>query len=149
MYVCPQAKLVSRKKKAGFDDEIFSETSYYIRNGKPWDSHYNITIILTGLRYVKPYYFTFTTHAKGRWVGFTVYDIFCREFQAESPEYYVGYHYILTSSCHATSHMPCCSLHVTSHVSHMSMSYATCYISHAIGCRMFTGAGHWSQESER
>lgn len=29
----PQVRLVSRKKKAGFDDEIFSETSYYIRNG--------------------------------------------------------------------------------------------------------------------
>lgn len=42
-----------------------------------------------GLRYVKPYYFTFTTHAKGRWVGSTVYDVFCREFQSETPEYYV------------------------------------------------------------
>ena len=39
---------------------------------------------------MKPYYFKFTTHAKGRWVGSTVYDVFCREFQAESPEYYVS-----------------------------------------------------------
>lgn len=48
-----------------------------------------ISTNMTGLRYVKPYYFTFTTHAKGRWVGSPVYDVFCREFQAESPEYYV------------------------------------------------------------
>lgn len=38
---------------------------------------------------MKPYYFTFTTYAKGRWVGRTVYDVFCREFQSETPEFYV------------------------------------------------------------
>ena len=38
---------------------------------------------------MKPYYFSFTSHAKGRWVGSTVYDVFCREFQAEKPDYYV------------------------------------------------------------
>lgn len=43
-----------------------------------------------GLRYVNPYYFTFTTHAKGRWVGSTVYSIFCKEFQSETPEFYVS-----------------------------------------------------------
>ena len=55
---------------------------------------YVITCVLclfsSGLRCVKPYYFTFTSHAKGRWVGFNVYDVFCKEFQAESPEYYVS-----------------------------------------------------------
>ena len=40
----------------------------------------------SGLRCVKPYYFTFTSHAKGRWVWFNVHDVFCKEFQAESPE---------------------------------------------------------------
>ena len=44
---------------------------------------------LAGLRYVKPYYFTFTTHAKGRWVGSKVIDVFSREFQSETPEFYV------------------------------------------------------------
>ena len=39
---------------------------------------------------MKPYYFSFTSHAKGRWVGSRVYDIFCREFQAEKPEFYVS-----------------------------------------------------------
>jgi RluA family pseudouridine synthase len=54
-------------------DAIFSETSYYMKNG---------------LRHVFPYYFTFTSYAKGRWVGSTVYDVFCKEFQSEKPEYY-------------------------------------------------------------
>ena len=43
-----------------------------------------------GLRYVKPYYFTFTTHAKGRWVGSKVIDVFSQEFQSETPEFYVS-----------------------------------------------------------
>lgn len=47
----------------------------------------------TGLRYVKPYYFSFVSHAKGRWVGSRVFDVFCREFQAEKPEFYVSHYY--------------------------------------------------------
>lgn len=43
-----------------------------------------------GLRCVPPYYFTFTTHAKGRWVGSTIHDVFTQEFQSETPEYYVS-----------------------------------------------------------
>ena len=38
-------------------------------------------LLSSGLRCVKPYYFTFTSHAKGRWVWFNVYDVFCKEFQ--------------------------------------------------------------------
>ena len=52
--------------------------------------HIMFCLFSSGLRCVKPYYFTFTSHAKGRWVGFNVYDVFCKEFQAESPEYYVS-----------------------------------------------------------
>lgn len=29
-----QSKLVSRKKRAGFGEELFKETTYYIRDGK-------------------------------------------------------------------------------------------------------------------
>ena len=39
---------------------------------------------------MKPYYFTFTTHAKGRWVGSKVIDVFSQEFQSETPEFYVS-----------------------------------------------------------
>ena len=37
-----------------------------------------------GLRWVRPYYFTFTTHAKGRWVGERLAEVFAREFRAMS-----------------------------------------------------------------
>ena len=46
------------------------------------------TYIEGGLRKVKPYSFTFTTHAKGRWVGDSLYQIFAKEFRALPPEEY-------------------------------------------------------------
>ena len=60
-------------EKPGFDERVFHETSYYTKNG---------------LRYVSPYYFTFTTHCKGRWVGKKLIDVFTNEFRMESPAYY-------------------------------------------------------------
>lgn len=43
-----------------------------------------------GLRRVEPYYFTFKTWVKGRWVGKTLVEIFTTEFRDRDPEYYVG-----------------------------------------------------------
>ena len=40
------------------------------------------TFFQGGLRRVRPYYFTFTTHAKGRWVGERLCQVFAREFRA-------------------------------------------------------------------
>ena len=60
-------------EKPGFDKRMFHETSYYTKNG---------------LRYISPYYFTFTTHCKGRWVGKKLIDVFTNEFRMESPAYY-------------------------------------------------------------
>jgi len=40
------------------------------------------------LRKVRPYYFTFTTHAKGRWCGEKLSDVFAREFRALEPQEY-------------------------------------------------------------
>lgn len=51
----------------------YDETSYYMDNG---------------LRKVYPYYFTFTTYAKGRWVGRTVLDVFGHEFRAHTIDEY-------------------------------------------------------------
>ncbi|KAK3703969.1 hypothetical protein QZH41_009886, partial [Actinostola sp. cb2023] len=68
-----KAKLTARKKP-GFDKELYDETSYFVKNG---------------LRHVVPYYFTFTTHCKGRWIGRKLFDVFKDEFRAEPPEYYV------------------------------------------------------------
>ncbi|ELU10743.1 hypothetical protein CAPTEDRAFT_92693, partial [Capitella teleta] len=43
--------------------------------------------ILTGLRKVYPYYFTFTVYAKGRWLGQTLLDVFTQEFKSTGREY--------------------------------------------------------------
>lgn len=42
----------------------------------------------TALRKVYPYYFTFTTFTKGRWVGEKILDVFAREFRAHPAEEY-------------------------------------------------------------
>ncbi|KAH8350676.1 hypothetical protein KR084_000901 [Drosophila pseudotakahashii] len=59
--------------RPGFNDERYEETSYYFENG---------------LRKVYPYFFTFTTFAKGRWVDEKILDVFVREFRAAPPEEY-------------------------------------------------------------
>lgn len=59
--------------RPGYTDERFDETSYYIENG---------------LRKVYPYYFTFTTYTKGRWVGKSLMDVFGQEFRAHSSDEY-------------------------------------------------------------
>lgn len=43
---------------------------------------------VTGLRKVYPYYFTFTTFTKGRWVGEKILEVFAREFRAHPAEEY-------------------------------------------------------------
>jgi hypothetical protein len=39
---------------------------------------------------VQPYYFTFTTFTKGRWVGETILEVFTREFRAQPKQEYVS-----------------------------------------------------------
>ncbi|XP_050528832.1 pseudouridylate synthase RPUSD2-like [Daktulosphaira vitifoliae] len=71
-----KAKLETKALKAkrpGFTDDRYNETSYYIENG---------------LRKVYPYYFTFTTFTKGRWVNQNILDVFAREFRAHPAEEY-------------------------------------------------------------
>ena len=46
--------------------------------------------VFSGLRKVYPYYFTFTTFTKGRWVGEKILDVFAREFRAHPVEEYVS-----------------------------------------------------------
>ena len=47
------------------------------------------TFALIDLRKVYPYYFTFTTFTKGRWVGERILDVFAREFRAHPATEYV------------------------------------------------------------
>jgi len=64
---------LENSKKPGFDQERLEETTCYLRDG---------------LRHVHPYYFTFTTYCKGRWVGRSLIDVFEKEFRSETQEYY-------------------------------------------------------------
>ncbi|XP_072169444.1 uncharacterized protein [Diadema setosum] len=54
-------------------EDQFSNVEYYFENG---------------LRKVKPYVYKFETHAKGRWFGCKLLDVFRKEFRLETPEYY-------------------------------------------------------------
>ncbi|XP_059089869.1 pseudouridylate synthase RPUSD2-like [Tigriopus californicus] len=71
-----KAKLETKALKAkrpGFTDDRYNETAYFVENG---------------LRKVYPYYFTFTTFTKGRWVGEKILEVFGREFRAHPVEEY-------------------------------------------------------------
>lgn len=61
------------RDRPGFTEDRYDETSFYFENG---------------LRKVYPYFFTFTTFTKGRWVGEKVLDVFMREFRAHPAEEY-------------------------------------------------------------
>ncbi|CAL1282567.1 unnamed protein product [Larinioides sclopetarius] len=63
----------SKEIRRGLDDSTLKETEYYFENY---------------LRKVYPYYFTYTTFCKGRWVGRQLIDVFCEEFRAHSKEEY-------------------------------------------------------------
>lgn len=64
---------LGNSKNPGFDRKRFEETISFVENG---------------LRHVYPYYFTFKTHCKGRWVGRTLIEVFKEEFRSETQEYY-------------------------------------------------------------
>ncbi|KAJ2719421.1 DRAP deaminase [Coemansia sp. Benny D115] len=42
----------------------------------------------SGLQRIHPYFHKFATHAKGRWVGRTIFDVFSKEFRDRSISYY-------------------------------------------------------------
>ena len=48
-----------------------------------------------GYRHIQPYVYQFKTHAKQRWFGKTLMEIFTKEFGAFSTEYYVRQSYAL------------------------------------------------------
>lgn len=64
---------------------------YYYLQTLRW----SLLFYFTGLRKVYPYFFTFKTYAKGRWVGQKMLDIFASEFKAYKIETYVGIVYIV------------------------------------------------------
>lgn len=64
-----------KELRPGFGSDRFGETDYYFQYG---------------LRKVYPYYFTYTTFCKGRWIGHLLVDVFTREFRAHSKETYAN-----------------------------------------------------------
>lgn len=60
-------------REAAIQDEI-EEGAKYVIDG--------------GIRRVPPYYFTYLTFCKQRWIGRQIYDVFCSEFRDREPEYY-------------------------------------------------------------
>lgn len=54
----------------------------------PYFDIFLLSLSSLGLRKVYPYYFTFTTFTKGRWVGEKILDVFAREFRAHPAEEY-------------------------------------------------------------
>eukprot|EP00093_Oithona_nana_P013245 13245.XXX_674057_672063_1 [CDS] Oithona nana genome sequencing. len=69
----PKLETKALKANRFTEDEQYNETSYY------YDAN---------MRKVYPYYFTFTTFSKGRWVGERILDVFAREFRAHPSEEY-------------------------------------------------------------
>ena len=45
-------------------------------------------LVRNGLRFIQPYPFHYRVHAKERWLGRTVLDVYCREFMDQPPTYY-------------------------------------------------------------
>ncbi|CAB4492383.1 pseudouridine synthase [Rhizophagus irregularis] len=58
------------------------------KNNKPKDLDDVIYYFEDGLRKVKPYYYEYQAFAKGRWLGRSIFDIFCTEFRDRSRDYY-------------------------------------------------------------
>ena len=68
---------------------IGAEWIFFWQNRFYWCKYRWITLSVSDLRKVYPYYFTFTTFTKGRWVGERILDVFAREFRAHPAEEYV------------------------------------------------------------
>lgn len=67
-------KGLTKNKDPGFDNSLFSAAEYYFENG---------------LRKVYPYYFTFSTFAKERWIGKTALEVFLQDFHGTETEEYI------------------------------------------------------------
>ncbi|GIY40518.1 RNA pseudouridylate synthase domain-containing protein 2 [Caerostris darwini] len=66
-------KICTKEARRGLDVSALEETEYYFEDY---------------LRKVYPYYFTYTTFCKGRWVGKSLIKVFSQEFRAHSKEEY-------------------------------------------------------------
>lgn len=70
---CPELENQTKVLKRAVNHNKYDESEYYFENG---------------LRKVYPYYYTYSTFCKGRWVGQPVLKVFSQEFRAYSEEVY-------------------------------------------------------------
>ncbi|KAJ2066547.1 DRAP deaminase [Coemansia sp. S2] len=68
------AKLIDHRQEQKDEEASMTVDDIYFEEG--------------GLQRIHPYFFKFTTYAKGRWVGRTIYELFCSEFRDRTPAYY-------------------------------------------------------------
>lgn len=83
------------KKKVIFNHRILIVPRLLVQSPKCGIEETHIIVLKLfrfrlGLRKVYPYYFTFTTFTKGRWVNQNILDVFAREFRAHPAEEYVS-----------------------------------------------------------
>lgn len=69
-----------KKTKLPFEEEIFMRVKPEI-------------FFKNGLRFIKEYSHVFRTFVKRRWEDQSIYQVFCKEFLAYTPEYYVNLNY--------------------------------------------------------
>ncbi|CAL9192116.1 RNA pseudouridine synthase 7-like isoform X1 [Musa acuminata AAA Group] len=78
----------SGKRKRDDGEEAEMEAIVWQTPANPPEPH--DYIFRNGRRYVRPYYFEFISHAKKRWAGKTIVDLFAEEFKGRSYDYYVS-----------------------------------------------------------
>ena len=55
-------------------------------------------ILVNSLRKVKPYLIEYKIKCKERWIGMKIYDLFIKEFNFNTNQYYVWFVFILDGS---------------------------------------------------
>jgi RluA family pseudouridine synthase len=86
-------RLLNKKQKSSNDIVTKSPNQKFVANT---EKHTDVVVedslhetdyyFEAGLRKVYPYYYQFTTYAKGRWYGQKLVDVFVKEFQHVTPE---------------------------------------------------------------
>lgn len=89
-----QEKTTSEEKKEDPKEKVETKEETSSKSNQPFlkdneDSNSDFTFDHI-FRYVNHYEFCFKTFAKQRWLGQNLYETFCKEFKAFTPEYYVN-----------------------------------------------------------
>ncbi|KAJ1787617.1 DRAP deaminase, partial [Coemansia sp. RSA 2399] len=77
-----------RRKENDDDDASNSSSSSSDDEAKNELRADDIYYVKDGLQQIHPYYHKYATHAKGRWVGRSIFEIFSQEFRDRSTDYY-------------------------------------------------------------